>query len=125
MTFDCSCDYDPPTFYSRTTPRARKRHACEECDGKIMPGDRYERVSGLWDGNFSVFITCGRCTDIRTWLKNSLPCFCWAYGGMFEDAEESIREAQSRAPEESRGLMFGFRRRIILRDRHNQAQRAN
>lgn len=125
MSPDCYCDFDPPSFHSRTKPCARKLHHCEECGGKIKPGERYERTSGKWDGILSTFCTCERCYDIRVWLTNNLPCFCWAHGGMFESAEEDIWEARRRAPDETRGLLFGFRRRMILRDRYNQAQRAN
>ena len=122
---DCYCDYDPPQFASQTTPRARKAYRCEECGGPIKAGEKYERVSGMWDGYISTFRTCERCYDLRTWLKNNLPCFCWAHGGMFEEAEESIREAHYRAPDEVRGLMFGYYRRVILRDRYNRLHKAN
>jgi hypothetical protein len=125
VSFDCYCDYEQPTFSSVTKPRARKLHRCEECGGKIKPGERYERSSGMWDGSISTFCTCERCHDIRVWLTNNLPCFCLAHGGMFEEAEESIREAQDRAPEEARGLLFGYYRRLILRDRYNAQQKAN
>lgn len=125
MTIDCYCDYDPPQFWAVSYPKARKGHQCEECGVKILPGEKYERVSGMWDNSISVFCTCERCHDIRVWLKNNLPCFCWAHGGMFEDAVEDIRYAQRRAPEEAAGLLFGFHRRMILRDRFNKRRREN
>lgn len=125
MTVDCGCDYDPPSFFSCSSPRARKANQCEECGGLIRVGEQYERVSGMWDGHISVFCTCERCYEIRVWLTNNLPCFCWAHGGMFEYAQESIREAYLRAPDEARGLMFGYHRRVIMRDRHNARARAS
>lgn len=42
-----------PAFHTETHRVARKRHTCTECRGYIEPGDRYEFVSGLWDGDVS------------------------------------------------------------------------
>lgn len=120
MSLDCFCDFDSPSFYDRTMPVARKLHKCEECGGPISVGERYERVFGKWDDYVSTFKTCARCVDIRTWVKNNVPCLCWAHGNMIENCEEAVTEAQYRAPEETRGLRFGFLRRLALRDRHNK-----
>lgn len=121
---DCFCDYNPPTFYDRVVRTARKVHQCYECGGKIAVGEKYENVAGLWEGSFSVFKTCERCVDIRTWVKNSVPCFCWAHGNMTEDAKETVEEAAYRAPQETVGLRFGLLRRIELRDRFNASRKA-
>lgn len=118
MSYDCSCDYDVPSFYSRSVHRAtRKSHKCYECAHVIVPGEKYEYVSGLWDGNFSYFKTCQGCIDLRTWVKNNVPCLCWAHGNMIEDCREAIEEAAYRAPEETVGLRFGFLRRKVMMDR--------
>jgi hypothetical protein len=124
MSYDCSCDYDPPSFWSRRMPTARKPHRCYECAGEIQPGDKHEYVSGLWDGYFSTFRTCERCHDIRQWVKNNVPCFCWAHGNLNEDASEAVAEACYRAPEETRGLRFGLLRRFAQRDRFNRQRRS-
>lgn len=123
MGYDCSCDYDAPEFYNKSEPRARKQHRCDECGGVISPGESYEYVSGKWDGWFSQFKTCGRCRDIRTWTQNNVPCLCWAHGDMIEDCRESIEEATYRAPEETKGLHFGFLRRIVDRNKLNRLRR--
>ncbi len=57
-------DYDPPRCWTRTMPRARKRHRCCECRGNIQPGEVYERFSGIWDYPMT-FKTCSDCNDLR------------------------------------------------------------
>lgn len=121
---DCYCDYDPPEFHSRYIRVARKSHKCEECGGPILSGERYEYVAGKWEGYFNYFKTCERCVDLRQWVQNNVPCFCWAHGNMTEDAAEAVEEAVFRAPTETVGLRFGFLRRKVLRSRHNKAARA-
>jgi len=112
MSIDCACDYDPPEFYRKRSPKARKEHRCEECNRPIKPGDRYEYVTAKWEGYLSSFRTCQRCVDLRQWVKNNVPCFCWTHGGLLEDAEEAVSEACYRAPEETVGLRFGLLRRL-------------
>ena len=117
---DCFCDYDPPEFYRVTKPRAKKPHQCFECGGPITPGERYEYVTGKWEGFFDQFTTCERCYDLRMWVKNNVPCLCYLHGSADDDMAEAIDDATWRAPEETRGLRFGFLRRKVLRDRHNR-----
>ena len=123
MTYDCSCDYDPPSVYSATTPRAKKEYRCEECSGKIMPGERYENVFGVWEGYASTYRTCERCYDLRMWVKNNVPCLCIVHGNQEEENRNAIESATMRAPEETRGLWFGYLRRLVLRDRHSASMR--
>jgi hypothetical protein len=124
MMLDCYCDYDPPEFVSRSMPRARKEHRCEECRGCIVPGEQYEYVFGKWDGYLSTFKTCERCVELRQWVENNLPCLCWAHGNLNTDLEEAIVQAYDVARDEVTGLWFGYLRRRVLRDRHNAASRA-
>jgi hypothetical protein len=107
---ECYCDYDAPKVYRATIRRARKEHTCEECGRKINPKEKYEHVFGVWEyvGNFK---TCDRCTTLRQWVKNNIPCFCWAHGNMIDDAEEAVKEATWRAGDEVNGLWFGFLRK--------------
>lgn len=123
MSYDCSCDYDPASVYTATRPKARKSHKCEECGGPIKPGETYERVFGVWDGYASTFKTCERCFDLRQWVKNNVPCFCWAHGNMLDDADEAVAEARWRARDETVGLRFGFLRRREMIRRHNREHR--
>lgn len=98
MSFDCYCDYDPPAFFSKTVRRARKPHRCDECRGQILPGEKYEYVSGKWD-DFCTFEICEHCIDLRQWVTNNLPCFCYAYGDLDSCARDAVAEACGRAGE--------------------------
>lgn len=124
MSYDCSCDYDQPEFYHEELRKARKPHKCEECSGTIIVGELYEHVRGKWDGYVDSFKTCQRCRDIRQWVKNNVPCLCWAHGNAIADCKEAITEARYRAPDETRGLYFGFLRRVVQRDKINDSRRA-
>lgn len=119
----CFCDYDAPSVYRRSTPIARKRHYCEECSGFIEPGEQYEYVAGKWD-DFGTFKTCIRCHDLRQWVKNNVPCLCWAHGNIWEDCYYAVEDAHQRARGEVPGLMFGFLRRRELISRHNSRARS-
>ena len=60
-------DYEPPEFFDETTPRARKRYRCCECQTHIPIGDRYTKSTGKWDGSVSSFKSCMPCGRLRTW----------------------------------------------------------
>lgn len=125
MDYDCSCDYDPAEVYSATIRTARKQHKCYECSGTIIPGEKYEYVFGKWEGDVSYFKTCSHCVDLRMWVKNNLPCVCWSHGNMRDDLHENVREAAYRAHEETRGLRFGFLRRVVVIDKFNKSRKAS
>ena len=114
MDADCYCDYDPPEFYSKRTPVAAKEHRCEECGKLIRCGEMYEYVAAKWPeySYFDVYKTCVRCCDLRQWVLNNVPCFCWYHHAMLDNAVEAIDEACWRAPDETKGLRFGFWRRM-------------
>jgi hypothetical protein len=120
---DCYCDHDPPTFYNSVLRRAKLAHHCDECGAPISPGQKYEYVSGLWDGSFSIWKTCAGCVDLRTWTKNNVPCLCWAHGSLIEDCGAAVEYAHYRAPSETVGLRFGFLRRREQLRQHNNAHR--
>lgn len=124
MTIDCYCDYDPPTFHRQTYAKAKKQHRCEECGRKIVPGETYEYTAGLWDGSFWSFKTCSHCCDIRKFVSNSVPCFCWAHGSLMDDVKETIEAAYDRAGKEVAGLAFAVGRLVVSRNRIREAQRA-
>jgi hypothetical protein len=114
---ECFCDYDPPEFWNKSDRKARKEHRCYECGRPIKPGEIYEVVAGVWDGQFDTFKTCSHCRDIRQFVKNSVPCFCWAHGNLDEDVRNTIEEAYWRARDEVRGLAFRVGRMVIARKR--------
>ncbi len=108
----CFCDYDLPIFYRKSTYVAASVHRCEECGKAIQSGDAYEYVAAKWEDGLDVLKTCPMCLDLRQWVHNNVPCFCWAHGNMLDDARECIEDAWFRAPEETVGLRFGFARRL-------------
>jgi hypothetical protein len=121
---DCSCDYEMPSFYNSTIRRARKLYRCDECPGEIRPREQYEFVSGKWDGYVGTYRTCERCVEIRQWVKNNVPCACFCHGNNDESMRQSVDAAYSRAGNEVVGLLFGFLRRMVTRNRFNKQRAA-
>ena len=58
-------DGDGPSCYRQETRKARKPHVCCECHEAIPAGQKYEYVSGIWDGRPSDFKPCLSCKEIR------------------------------------------------------------
>lgn len=106
----CYCDYEPAEVFVKTNPKARVEHRCGECYRPIPRGEVYERVFGVWDGDVSTHKTCQRCIAVREFVTASVPCFCWYYGDMLDNAKECASEWSHEAD----GLLFGTLRRIIL-----------
>lgn len=52
-------------FQTKTTPKARKPHRCEESRCRrtrdILPGQVYVRIAGSYEGDFYTSILCTRC----------------------------------------------------------------
>lgn len=119
----CYCDYDLPEFCTESYPKARKQYRCYECGGFILPGEKHEYTAGKWDGELRYFRTCERCHDIRKWVQNNVPCLCWEYGSVDDSCKEAIEDAVWRAPKETVGLRFGFKRRIVARNKFNAQRR--
>ena len=66
-TGSCSCDYIyecAPDVYRKQFRTAAKEHRCCECGDKIPKGQRYEYVTALYDGSWSVFKTCLPCAAL-------------------------------------------------------------
>lgn len=89
----CNCsidvrDYDAPVCCTTVMRTARKAHRCCECHRDIAPGDRYEEITGVWDGRPDRFRTCVSCKFLRdTYCPDGT-----MYGGLFEQIEECVRE---------------------------------
>lgn len=113
---ECYCDYDAPSVYNKTTPKARKQHKCYECGSVIDAGEKYENVFGVWDGDGSTFKTCSRCLDLRNFVEDNVPCVCWQHGNIRDDCIETAREYG----EQGDGLLFGTYRRIKLIEKHRR-----
>lgn len=109
MSEACYCDYNPPDFFSESMHTARKAHRCSECGRAIDVGEQYENTTGKWDGDFSTFKTCLRCRAVREYVVEHVPCFCWAYGNMLQDARDTVSEYARELP----GLWVGFGRLLL------------
>ena len=91
-----------PEFYNLATPRARKPHRCCECLRTIEIGERYERVSAMYDGRIADIKTCGNCADL--WA--SIDIECRAHGELREaiyEVAELDRTDQMKSFIEHRG----------------------
>lgn len=89
---DCACvmieDSKQPEFFKSKIVTAKNPHICSECHREIQPGEKYEYVSGKWEGCFDTFKTCEDCLSIRS----SFFCEGYMFGGMFEMLSEHIDE---------------------------------
>lgn len=82
----CSYDYDPADVYSEKIRKARKKHTCCECGEDIHTGEKYEDVSGLWEGHWESFKTCLPCLRIR----RDVCCSSWLFGELREVIQETF-----------------------------------
>jgi len=80
-------DYDPPSAFWVSNPRARKKHRCGECYTDILSGETYEKVAGVWSGEFDHHKTCVACVRLREWLITE-DCD-WFFGGIYECLHDS------------------------------------
>lgn len=111
---ECFCDYEMPEFCHEENRTARKDRTCTECRCAIEIGETYEHVRGKWDGELNTFDLCPRCVSLRDWVKSHVPCFCWAYGNIHDDAIEHAQHYAHEAP----GLLFGAYRRLVAIRNH-------
>ncbi len=81
----CSCDYDIAEQYWTKMVKARKQHICCECGEEIEPGEQYEKISMVHEGEFSSHKTCLLCHRIA----QDLCCGCYAV----EQLRDTIWEA--------------------------------
>ena len=61
-----ACDVGDGGFfdvYRTTTRTAAKLHRCYECDGVILPGDRYEVATMLYEGWWDTCRSCLACVE--------------------------------------------------------------
>lgn len=75
---------------AETNPTARKCHKCCECGGLISKGEKYQRITGLWEGKFETYKTCRECAGLRDEYNKGLdPYDQAAVGELFWDITES------------------------------------
>ena len=87
---NCACihvDIDRgPEFVSEKIIKARKTHICGECHREIKPGESYEYVFGVWEGDKNVHKTCLDCVSVRSLFF----CDCWFYEQIWDDLSEHV-----------------------------------
>jgi hypothetical protein len=81
-----SNDGDGPSCYKQTVRKARKKHQCCECAQDIMPGQRYQHDSGIWDGSPNSYKTCLSCVEIR----DHFACDGFIYEQLWNDLAENF-----------------------------------
>jgi hypothetical protein len=65
-------DAEPAAVYHETFPRARKFHTCEACRETVFPGQKYCRVSIVWEGTVTDYKRCMRCQRLHEHLREVL-----------------------------------------------------
>jgi hypothetical protein len=108
----CECDYDAdqPEFYAEYGRIARKVHTCSECDGLILPGERYIQRSGKWHGDVQNYPKCLLCDELERWARITMPCFCVStFGELHERCCEMVDDIKDVVP----GITFEWGRRMV------------
>ena len=86
----CCIDYDDqPSVYREEYKKARKQHKCCECLSCIHIGEKYQHITGLWDGRWQTFKTCEKCADLRDSLNQVI---CISLGELREEYKEFLNE---------------------------------
>lgn len=55
---------ETPIISRQEYPIAQKEHICCECSSIISKGEKYQKITGLWD-NFQTYKSCMICADAR------------------------------------------------------------
>lgn len=76
MSIDCA-DAEAYDVYTETRRRARKEHKCCACKEAIRPGDYYEHIGAIAQGDAATFKRCLRCQRIHEHLRTKAPCDTW------------------------------------------------
>ena len=87
-------DQEGPTIFEEKHPIARNSHTCCECGSNINPGEKYQLVKGLWDGEWSKFKTCSVCEKIGDTARAEGDCISYGelYGEIGYCFEEVINQ---------------------------------
>jgi hypothetical protein len=62
-------DIETPKIIREEYPIARKQHVCCECSSIINKGEKYQKITGLWD-TFQTYKTCIFCATVRDKAMN-------------------------------------------------------
>lgn len=83
-------DGEPVNILQSANRKARKQHACEECNRKIQIGETYRYEFGICDGYSMTYHTCVHCMTARAWL--TINCDGFVYCTVQEDIHEHAIE---------------------------------
>ncbi len=103
---DCSCDYDgdAPDIWKFTKRKANKQHKCTDCGGVIKPGETYEYLFMVFEGDTSIDKRCPDCMFMvaevgRTFFEECGGWQCAGYGWLdtswdgVQGSVETVEEA--------------------------------
>ncbi len=80
-------DGDSAEVYNEYILKARKPAKCGECRKTIEPGEQYEKVKMLYEGDWLTYRTCAECREIR----NVFSCGKgWLFESLWEDMRENV-----------------------------------
>lgn len=84
-------DSEPLQLKRETFPVARKQYKCCERGSDIGPGEKYQCITGLFEGQFDTYRTCLICANIRAAAEKDLGygiAFTCLYDTVGSDFEE-------------------------------------
>jgi hypothetical protein len=97
---ECSCVYvEADSYWDFANFRmliARKIHKCHECGREIAPGEKYENLSGMCEGDFLTHKTCADCLSIR----DAFYCHGWQFETVLENLRDYIHDSQGDVKED-------------------------
>lgn len=110
-------------FQTETTPTARKQHKCGECYSLIEPGQKYQLVSGCWDGRMDSCKTCMPCLEARVWAVAQPEWMgdgehLYYFGRLDEDLADLAQEIRSQDGRRFRT----YRLQLLMARRRNAAK---
>lgn len=76
--------------YSASVHVSRERRTCDECNGLIEPGERYQRAWMIFEGQQDVLRTCCRCLPMAEWVVRN--CGCRMHGDLWRHLEKDVFE---------------------------------
>jgi|ERR1700744_760855 len=88
------CDHETMTVLVEKLVISRKHHKCYECAREIKPGDKYEIIQGIADGQFMRYKTCVQCVDLREYVRGEVDCLCYIFGDLLGECLEYANAAE-------------------------------
>jgi hypothetical protein len=100
-------DGERADFYLERNRKARKHHACGECERTILKGERYIYTSYGYDGTVSASKRCAHCNVAAEWLNK----YCGGF--LIEGIEIELEEHYHEGYREDNlvRIMIGMRRK--------------